>query len=217
MITEFREITEQLADFLDAKCAVPIVLIDEQRRIIDCNNGFLRLFSLSRKPLGATLADFLIADSGGIIFEKGSHEFHFNPQTRVQGVLLAHTLPYTKGLLLWCDRHFTTDNQVVETMALINNELISTQRELAKKNHQLNLTQHELEEKVAQLESTLSYVKRLEGILPVCMYCKKIRDDSGTEPGEGEWMRMETYLYSKSGTIISHGCCPECFEEHKVG
>ena len=100
-------------------------------------------------------------------------------------------------------------------MTLINNELISTQRELDKKNHQLNLTQHALEEKVAQLESTLSYVKRLEGVLPVCMYCKKIRDDNGTEPGNGEWMRLETYLYSKSGTIVSHGCCPACFEEHK--
>jgi DNA-binding NarL/FixJ family response regulator len=87
-------------------------------------------------------------------------------------------------------------------------------RELAKRNQQLSLLKQELSEKVAQLESTLSYVKRLEGILPVCVYCKNIRDDTGTEPGQGEWMRMEEYLHHKSGTAVSHGCCPECFEKH---
>ncbi len=87
-------------------------------------------------------------------------------------------------------------------------------RELANKNQQLNLMQHELSEKVAQLESTLSYVKRLEGILPVCIYCKNIRDDTGVEPGRGQWMRMEEFLHQKSGTAVSHGCCPGCFEKH---
>lgn len=50
-----------------------------------------------------------------------------------------------------------------------------------------------------------------EKILPVCMYCKKIRDDSGIKPGTGKWLSMEAYLCQKSGTELSHGCCPECF------
>jgi DNA-binding NarL/FixJ family response regulator len=87
-------------------------------------------------------------------------------------------------------------------------------RELVVKNEQLNLLQHELSEKVAQLESTLSYVKRLEGIIPVCVYCKNIRDDTGTERGKGTWMRMEEFLHHKSGTSFSHGFCPECFAKH---
>ncbi len=87
-------------------------------------------------------------------------------------------------------------------------------RELVVKNEQLNLLQHELSEKVAQLESTLSYVKRLEGILPVCVYCKNIRDDADTERGKGKWLRMEEYLSQKSGTAVSHGCCPACFKKH---
>ncbi len=87
-------------------------------------------------------------------------------------------------------------------------------RELVLNNQQLELLRHELSEKVAQLESTLSYVKRLEWILPVCVYCKNIRDDTGTERGKGKWMRMEEFLLHKSGTIVSHGCCPACFEKH---
>jgi DNA-binding NtrC family response regulator len=59
-------------------------------------------------------------------------------------------------------------------------------------------------------------IKFYENILPVCAYCKNIRDDTATEPGKGKWMRMEEYIHQKSGTRISHGCCPECFEKHKA-
>ena len=58
-------------------------------------------------------------------------------------------------------------------------------------------------------------VKIYENILPVCIYCKSIRDDKGVEPGEGKWMRMEEYIHINSGTDISHGCCPVCYEQHK--
>ena len=51
-----------------------------------------------------------------------------------------------------------------------------------------------------------------ENILPICMYCKNIRDDSGTAPGKGKWMRMDLYLHKKTGTDISHGICPDCQE-----
>jgi len=103
---------------------------------------------------------------------------------------------------------------VVEQIALLNSEFIASQRELAKQNHNLIQAKKDLAEKVAQLESTLSYVKRLEGILPVCIYCKNIRDDAGTEPGKGTWVKMEEFLHHKSGTAVSHGCCPECYEQH---
>jgi len=57
-------------------------------------------------------------------------------------------------------------------------------------------------------------VKFYEKILPVCIYCKCIRDDTGVEPGNGEWKSMEEYIYQKSDTSISHGCCPECYTKH---
>ncbi len=63
--------------------------------------------------------------------------------------------------------------------------------------------------------SAFQKVKFYENILPVCMYCKNIRDDTGKEPGKGKWLRMEEYIHTKSGTDISHGCCPECYEKHK--
>ena len=55
-------------------------------------------------------------------------------------------------------------------------------------------------------------VQLYENILPVCSYCKTIRDDSGTEFGQGKWMTLEEYLDKTSGVRISHGCCPACYE-----
>lgn len=58
-------------------------------------------------------------------------------------------------------------------------------------------------------------VKLYESILPICMYCKNIRDDSGVKPGKGKWMSIEEYLHFKSHINLSHSCCPACYEIHK--
>lgn len=52
--------------------------------------------------------------------------------------------------------------------------------------------------------------KMYEKLLPICMYCKSIRDDSGAEPGKGKWNRIEEYISHNSGVNFSHACCPEC-------
>lgn len=58
-----------------------------------------------------------------------------------------------------------------------------------------------------QLEVALSQVKRLEGIIPICMYCKKIRDT-------GElWHKLEEYISDHSDAEFTHGMCPDCFEK----
>ena len=53
-------------------------------------------------------------------------------------------------------------------------------------------------------------IKLYEDILPICSVCKKIRDDTGKEPGKGEWMTIEAYINCKTGVLFSHGYCKEC-------
>ncbi|OGU17342.1 MAG: hypothetical protein A2076_03830 [Geobacteraceae bacterium GWC2_53_11] len=65
----------------------------------------------------------------------------------------------------------------------------------------------ELTEKVTQLEVALVKVKQLEGIIPICMYCKKIRNDHES------WEQMEAYITEHSEAHFSHGICPECFKK----
>jgi phosphoserine phosphatase RsbU/P len=57
-----------------------------------------------------------------------------------------------------------------------------------------------------RITSVQDRVKRLEGILPTCMYCKKIRDK------QNQWVGIESYISNHSQASFSHGICPGCYE-----
>jgi hypothetical protein len=59
---------------------------------------------------------------------------------------------------------------------------------------------------VRELRSALAEVKTLQAILPICSYCKKIRDD------ENYWQSVEAYISRHTNATFSHGICPSCFE-----
>jgi len=67
--------------------------------------------------------------------------------------------------------------------------------------------ERKLAKKVQALEIALSDVKKLKGLLPICMYCKRIRDD------KDYWHQIEVYLHHEAGTDFSHGICPSCMEK----
>lgn len=56
-------------------------------------------------------------------------------------------------------------------------------------------------------------VKTYENILPVCCVCKSIRDDDGHRPGEGRWMSVEKFIYSKAKLDITSTYCPVCAQK----
>lgn len=64
--------------------------------------------------------------------------------------------------------------------------------------------QRSLVDRVSELEEALSQVKQLQGMLPICSYCKKIRND------ENYWEGVETYISDHSHVEFSHGICPDC-------
>jgi DNA-binding response OmpR family regulator len=66
--------------------------------------------------------------------------------------------------------------------------------------------QTKLSERVEQLEAALNHVKQLQGILPICSYCKKIRND------KNYWQHVESYVSDHSQAEFSHGICPACYE-----
>ena len=66
--------------------------------------------------------------------------------------------------------------------------------------------QTKLATQVAELEEALGNVRRLSGLLPICSYCKAIRDDSDY------WHRVEEYMSEHSEVKFSHGICPKCLD-----
>lgn len=64
-----------------------------------------------------------------------------------------------------------------------------------------------LAQRVRELEEALSRVRVLQGLLPICSYCKKIRDDSNY------WQRVEEYITQHTDAVFSHGICPDCYKQ----
>ncbi|MCI5119709.1 MAG: response regulator [Candidatus Electrothrix sp. AUS4] len=78
--------------------------------------------------------------------------------------------------------------QQVEVLARINTHITLRKRE-------------------KELEAALEEIKTLTGILPICSYCKQIRND------DGYWQQVEEYIAEHSEAMFSHGVCPSCYKK----
>lgn len=68
--------------------------------------------------------------------------------------------------------------------------------------------EEERERLVSELQRALSEVKTLQEILPICSYCRKVRDD------KNYWDTVENYISAHTSTLFSHSICPSCLETH---
>jgi len=64
--------------------------------------------------------------------------------------------------------------------------------------------QERLADRVAELEAAVSTVRRLHGLLPICSYCKRVRNDGD------DWEQLESYISEHTDAQFSHGICPPC-------
>ncbi len=67
--------------------------------------------------------------------------------------------------------------------------------------------QQNLANRVSELEEAITRVKFLQGLLPICCYCKNIRDD------KNYWRQVEHYIADNSDVRFSHGICPDCYQK----
>lgn len=61
---------------------------------------------------------------------------------------------------------------------------------------------------IAELQQALAEIKTLQGILPLCSFCKKIRND------QGDWEQVDVYIHKNAQAQISHSVCPDCMARH---
>jgi len=67
--------------------------------------------------------------------------------------------------------------------------------------------QEKLADRVAELQDALTNVKRLQGLLPICSYCKRIRGD------DQYWQQVDSYIVEHSDAQFTHGICPPCSQK----
>ena len=85
-----------------------------------------------------------------------------------------------------------------------NEELQRAIAALQESNERLLHINETLEKRTADLEKAFTEIKRLQGIIPICAQCKKIRAENGT------WQGLEQYVQHHSSAQFSHSLCPEC-------
>jgi CheY-like chemotaxis protein len=122
--------------------------------------------------------------------------------------------PKTAGLYIIMVTQRTGEESIVQGLASGADDYVTKPykiNELRERIHVgervLNL-QAELNRRVRELEEALGKITRLEGIIPICAYCKKIRDD------KDYWQQVEKYLQEHSAAVFSHSVCPDCYEKH---
>lgn len=106
----------------------------------------------------------------------------------------------TAGELKWIQLSSMPSSQLYQGQVLWSGVILDiTERKRA---------EDEKTQLVEELQEALSRIRRLEGIIPICSYCKKIRDDAGA------WQHIDVYLRQHSDTDFSHGICPDCQDTH---
>jgi PAS domain S-box-containing protein len=96
------------------------------------------------------------------------------------------------------------------TTSFVRNEegllsgFIGVSRDITKKKR----VEEQRDKSILDLKKALVEVKKLSGLLPICSYCKKIRDD------KGYWNQIESYIHEHSEAEFSHSICQECAKKH---
>lgn len=98
---------------------------------------------------------------------------------------------------------FSTISAVIAAFFILQKQMKLTDV-LIVKNIESERLQNELEKKVEELEVSITEIRTLSGLLPICASCKKIRDD------EGYWNQIEGYIQKHSNAKFSHSVCPDC-------
>lgn len=125
----------------------------------------------------------------------------------------ARAAPETAGayLILLTSRH--TRQDLLEGLEAGANDYITKPFDKAELHARISVglrmleLQKKLANRVHELELAIAQVKRLHGLLPICMYCKKIRNDGNY------WQQVESYIRDHSEAEFSHGICPDCYEK----
>ncbi|MCF8039311.1 MAG: HAMP domain-containing protein [Desulfohalobiaceae bacterium] len=91
-------------------------------------------------------------------------------------------------------------NQMAEALGRSTTSITALEQEVALRKQ----SESEKEALISELRQTLGEVKELQGLLPICSFCKKIRDD------QGYWNHVDAYIAAHSKAELTHSLCPEC-------
>ncbi len=168
---------------------------DRKNNIIRGSDEFFRIIKITTMGGSVTGSDFLesIHPDDALVLERTVDD------------LLEDGKPFENTVRL---NQPSVNERIVLFQAEINNDQIDskalkvfgTVQDVTERRR----TEQEREKTITQLQDTLSRIKSLSGLIPICANCKKIRNDKGL------WNHLEEYIMEHSEAVFSHGICPDC-------
>lgn len=159
---------------------------------VSASNGMEGLASMQQNPVNLALIDIGLPDISGVeVLKRIKADF---PTTEVIILTGNATLDSAIEAANWGAFSYLVKPYDIEQLTL------NIRRAIEKRQ-----AEEDREQLILELRAALAKVKQLEGIIPICSYCKKIRDDKES------WQQMESYITEHSEALFSHGICPECF------
>ncbi len=165
-----------------------------QGNIIEANQSFISLFGVKKEDLNTLRTKDLYANP--------DDRLKFTKDIEKNGFVKDYEVKLT-------DRYGNVmDCQISATVRRSLDGSINGYQGIIRDTTEMKQKELEKERLIADLQKALAEVKKLSGLLPLCMHCKKIRDD------KGYWKQMEEYLAKHSEAQFSHSICRECAEKY---
>lgn len=176
-----------------------IALICEEETIV-AHNPLFSLHVLSGKPaVGQQLSSYLAPESQEILGKMAGGQQRqckliFKTSGKQSLSFECHIFCNGESTLIIGEKLMLSNDEILQRMGTMNNELVNLTRELQQKNR--------------ELEHANATIRTLKGILPICSFCKGIRDD------KGYWAKLEEFMSKETDVEFSHSICPDCMEKH---
>ena len=185
--------------FLNNSKSVITVNVDDTFKIINHNSYFAELLGMQSTILGKSLFHFLMPESASTFQDANGKapklvRIVFKDKNNIPLPLQCTCTRGKNETIIIGEKPLLTNDEIMLKMTTLNSDLVNLTRELQKKNR--------------ELEYANSTIKTLRGILPICSFCKGIRDD------EGYWKKIEEYMSEETEAQFSHSICPQCMEKN---
>ena len=211
ILNKWQDIVDIMAELVDVPAALIMHLIDSDIEVLVSSQSEDNPYHPgdSEHFLGSGLYCETVINSNDKLLIPNALEdkkWKNNPAIKLNmisylGFPILHPNGEAFGTICVLDNKENAYSETYEKLIVQFRDIVQSQLELIYMNEELG-------EKNRDLSDYLSEIKTLRGFLPLCSFCKKIRDD------QGNWEQVDVYIHKHSDADISHSVCPECAKEH---
>jgi hypothetical protein len=193
-----KDYAELLTGYLSEQTKMFMFILDRTGGIVWVNAAFRQMIGRQEQIEGLDIRELLAPESRNLLTEPEARitdnlQLLFSDAKPSSHMLTCRVFSFGDHSLVLSEQMMATETAVMQHMSVLNNELSNITRELHRKN--------------VILQQTMDELKILKGLLPICMHCKKIRDEAGY------WNQLEAYISSHSDTQFSHSICDDCLKK----